>query len=75
MFGNLAFWNRVSLESMDLPAAQTIGDHAFSGCDNLTSVDLPATPPSIYMPFSGTGSSGTITVSVPTGAVSAYTSA
>jgi hypothetical protein len=71
-----------SLIEVSLPAATTIGDGAFYSCTSLREVSLPAAPPSIrtgssYGIFIGTNgynSSGTITVSVPAGAVSAYTS-
>jgi hypothetical protein len=76
-----AFYGCTSLTTVSLPAATSIGYHAFTGCTSLTSVSLPATPPAIisswgygYGIFSETGSSGTITVNVPAGVVSAYTS-
>jgi hypothetical protein len=62
--------------------ATTIGSFAFYNCTSLTTVSLPATPPSISTGYhgsifaaTGSNSSGTITVRVPAGAVSAYTSA
>ncbi|MDR1215617.1 MAG: bacterial Ig-like domain-containing protein [Treponema sp.] len=77
--GNYAFYYCDSLTEVILPVATTIGD-AFYRCTSLIEVSLPATPPSIstgssYGIFGFTGSSGTITISVPTGTVSAYTSA
>jgi hypothetical protein len=73
--GSYAFSGCENLTYVSLPVAQTIGNYAFSGCTSLTDVGLPAAPPSISSIFYDTGSDGTITVSVPTGAVSAYTSA
>jgi hypothetical protein len=69
-----------SLASVSLPAATTFGNLAFAYCEHLTTVSLPATPPSISAGSSNgifyyTGSDGTITILVPSGAVSAYTSA
>jgi hypothetical protein len=75
--GTQAF-SGASLTSVSLPAATTIGEWAFYQCTSLTEVILPATPPSIggyTFAYTGYNSSGTITVRVPTGAVSAYTSA
>jgi hypothetical protein len=72
--GDGAFSYCTKLTTVNLPAAQTIGDGAFSDCTTLTTMSLPATPPAIGSIFSYTSSDGTITVSVPTGAVSAYTS-
>jgi hypothetical protein len=73
--GNGAFFGCYNLMSVSLPAVQTIGDEAFQECMSLTTISLPATPPSLWGGiFNNTGSSGTITVSVPTGVVSAYTS-
>jgi hypothetical protein len=74
--GDYAF-SGTSLASVDLPVATSIGDYAFSGT-NLASVSLPATPPSIgsvIFSYTGYDNSGIITISVPTGAVSVYTSA
>jgi hypothetical protein len=77
--GKGAFYGCYNLISVSLPAVQTIGYEAFQECMSLTTVSLPATPPAISMGdygiFRSTDSNGTITVSVPTGAVSAYTSA
>jgi hypothetical protein len=85
--GGGAFYGCTSLASVSLPMAQTIATYTYSNysytntvgafydCTSLTEVSLPATPPAISSIFSYTGSSGTITVSVPTGAISAYTSA
>jgi hypothetical protein len=72
-----AFRDCTNLTSVSLPTATTIGNAGFLDCTSLTAVSLPAMPPSISNTiFYGTGynSSGTITISVPTGAVSAYTS-
>jgi hypothetical protein len=82
--GIKAFYGCENLTEVSLPAATSIGIEAFWYCTSLTMVSLPATPPSISAGYNGgifydTGdygnSSGTITVSVPVGAVSAYTSA
>jgi hypothetical protein len=74
--GSSAFYNCTNLTSVSLPVATTIGSSAFYYCTNLTSVSLPATPPSLGTAiFYSTGADGTITVSVPVGAVAAYTSA
>jgi hypothetical protein len=76
-----AFYDCTSLTAVSLPAVVTIGERAFSQCTSLSAVSLPATPPPIEGPgydrgiFSNTGSSGAITVRVPSGAVSAYTTA
>ncbi|MDR1127453.1 MAG: bacterial Ig-like domain-containing protein [Treponema sp.] len=77
--GDSAFQGCASLESVSLPAATSIDQYAFYNCTSLTSVSLPAMPPAIstgyfYGIFQSTGSSGAITVRVPAGAVSAYTS-
>jgi hypothetical protein len=78
--GVYAFQSCSALESVSLPAATSIGSYAFYYCRALTSVSLPATPPSIessifiYTGYNA-GSTSTITVTVPSGAVSAYTSA
>jgi hypothetical protein len=81
--GNGAFYGCMSLIAVSLPAAMTIGTSVFYDCRSLTSVSLPATPPSLSNNsaygtnnriFTYTGSSGTIIVRVPTGAVSVYTS-
>jgi hypothetical protein len=74
--GREAFWGCEALTSVSLPVATYIGEYAFYSCAALTSVSLPATPPSIgrYI-FSSTGSTDTITITVPAGAVPAYTSA
>jgi hypothetical protein len=73
--GDYAFYGCGSLTDVSLPAAQTIGDRTFVYCGSLESVSLPATPPSIGSNiFDYTGSSGTITVSIPSGTVPAYTS-
>jgi hypothetical protein len=73
--GAYAFSYCSSLTSVSLPAMTSIGDSAFNSCMDLALVSLPATPPSIGNGiFNNTGYSGTITISVPTGAVSAYTS-
>jgi hypothetical protein len=73
--GDYAFAGCWRLTTLSLPMATTIGSGAFRGCENLESVSLPATPPIIGDIFYDTGASGLITVSVPMGAVSAYTSA
>jgi hypothetical protein len=76
--GAIAFSGCTSLASVSLPAVLTLGSQVFSDCANLTSVSLPATPPSLNADdpriFISTGSTGAITVAVPTGKVSAYTS-
>jgi hypothetical protein len=73
---------------VNLPAATTIA-YAFYGCSRLTTVILPATPPFIdtlevgegrcngifYYTDFATNVGGAITVRVPVGTVSAYTSA
>jgi hypothetical protein len=74
--GQQAFSNCTRLVSTNLPLATSIGDAAFSSCSALETVSLPATPPSVGSSiFYYTGSDGTITITVPAGAVSAYTSA
>jgi hypothetical protein len=78
--GDSAFNGCPSLMTVSLPVAQTIGGSTFYGCTSLTEVSLPASPPAISTGyyggiFSDTGSRGIITISVPTGEVSAYTSA
>jgi hypothetical protein len=73
--GGNAFSDCESLTTVSLPQAETIDGNAFYGCTSLMAISLPATPPSIDRIFYYTGSSGTITVSVPAGEVSAYTSA
>ena len=76
--GGSAFYGCTSLASVSLPAATSIGADAFRGCTSLASVSLPATPPSIgssIFYYTGYNATGTITVSVPTGAVPAYTAA
>jgi hypothetical protein len=78
--GARAFDQCTSLTEVNLPAAATIGYGAFYYCSSLTSVNLPATPPSIASIggsglFAYTGSTGTITVSIPADALRAYTSA
>jgi hypothetical protein len=74
--GDYAFYECTSLTSVSLPVAETIGEWAFYGCTNLETVSLPVTPPSRGNAiFEQTGSSGAISVQVPAGAVSAYTSA
>jgi hypothetical protein len=78
--GSYVFSECVSLTSMSFPSATSIGARAFDQCTSLTEVSLPATPPSIASIggsglFAYTGSTGTITVSIPGGALSAYTSA
>jgi hypothetical protein len=77
---NYAFYYNRNITSVSMPAVTSIGIYAFSRCDSLSSVSLPATPPTIqkstpYMDssiFSYTGPSGTITITVPSEAVSAY---
>jgi hypothetical protein len=78
--GYSAFFECNSLASVDLSAATSILDRVFYGCISLTSVSLPVMAPPIstgpsYGIFVNTGADGTITVSVPAGAISAYTSA
>jgi hypothetical protein len=73
--GASAFNGCTSLTTVSLPAATNIGNYAFGVGASLATVSLPATPPAISSIFFYTGSSGTITVRVPAGAVSAYTSA
>jgi hypothetical protein len=71
-----AFYGCDSLTTVSLPKVTTIDYTAFAGCESLSSVSLPATPPTIGSDiFYRTGSSGTITITVPSGAVSAYTTA
>jgi hypothetical protein len=76
--GDRAFYWCDSLMSVSLPTATSIGDWAFGGCTSLMEVSLPASPPAlggdIFVYTTGYNSSGTITVSVPVGTVSAYTS-
>ncbi|MDR1072194.1 MAG: leucine-rich repeat domain-containing protein, partial [Treponema sp.] len=74
--GGGAFYGCTSLTEVSLPVATAIGGEAFRYCTNLTTVSLPATPPSIgdYI-FRYTSSMDTVTILVPAGAVSAYTSA
>ncbi|MDR1127602.1 MAG: leucine-rich repeat domain-containing protein [Treponema sp.] len=73
-----AFYGCESLRTVNLSSVATVGVRAFCGCASLTEAILPATPPSIkevyFGVFYSTGA-GAITVKVPTGAVSAYTSA
>jgi hypothetical protein len=74
--GAQAFQDCASLASVNLPMTTTIGYAACVRCYSLTTVNLPATPPAIEdIIFYDSDSDGTITISVPTGAVSAYTSA
>jgi hypothetical protein len=74
--GGFAFWHCDNLTTVSLPAATSIGRRSFELCRALTTVSLPTTPPSLDGGiFSYIDSTGTITVSVPTGAVPAYTSA
>jgi hypothetical protein len=75
--GDRAFYYCRNLMTVSLPVAKNIGNYAFYECTSLTTMSLPATPPSLGGAiFYDTGyGSGTITISVPTGAVSAYTSA
>jgi hypothetical protein len=71
-----AFWACAALKTVDLSAVKTIDDDAFNGCTALTTLNLPATPPTLKRAvFERTGSTGTLEIVVPTGAVSAYTSA
>jgi hypothetical protein len=66
-----------ALESVSLPSATDIGNSAFSWCASLETVSLPTTPPSIgrELFWNIWDTAGTIIVSVPAGAVPAYTSA
>jgi hypothetical protein len=81
VIGDEAFSDCTSLTEVSLPAATSIGSRAFYYCTSLELVSLPATPPSIsagvygIFPYTGSNSSGTITVRVPADAVSTYTSA
>jgi hypothetical protein len=74
---NATFKAFTGLTSISGAGVETIGDYAFLRCTDLTEVSLPAAPPSIdgdgAAIFRGTGSSGTIVISVPPDAVSAYT--
>jgi hypothetical protein len=74
--GNNAFTGCTSLTMVSLPAVETFSYDIFTDCTSLTTLSLPATPPPIENTlFYNTGSDGTITIRVPTVAVSAYTSA
>jgi hypothetical protein len=73
--GYSAFSTCESLETVSLPAATSIGGYAFWNCNSLTTVSLPATPPSLGSRIFTVTYADTITILVPTGAVSAYTSA
>jgi hypothetical protein len=73
--GNFAFFMCTSLASADLSEATTIGESAFGGCTALTDLTLGSNPPSLVSsPFSSTGS-GTLTIHVPAGKVTDYTTA
>jgi hypothetical protein len=76
--GGYAFYN-CALVSISLPSATSIGDYAFHGCYTLTSLSLPASPPSlsngVFYYTKNNNSASTLTILVPQGQVSAYTSA
>jgi hypothetical protein len=74
--GERAFADCAYLTSASLPTAASIGERAFYDCARLTTMSLPATPPTIGDDiFNGTGGSGVITITVPSGAVPNYTTA
>jgi hypothetical protein len=79
IIGNSVFRGCNALASADLPKATAIGTLAFNGCKALASVNFPATPPTLGSAvFQNTYDSGSptavLTIHVPSGAVSAYTS-
>jgi hypothetical protein len=68
-----------SLISVSLPEATSIYDRAFQSCTALSDLYFQTTsPPTLYGgnggPFYWTGPSGTLTIHVPSGMVSAYES-
>jgi hypothetical protein len=70
------FFGCTALSTVNLPAATGIGNSAFEGCTAMVMLSLPATPPLLGSSvFQNTGSGGTLTIRVPSGAVSAYTAA
>jgi hypothetical protein len=73
--GSYAFYGCTNLTSVSLPAAETIGARAFYGCTSLVTVSLPTTPPTLGSDIFVATYTDTITIRVPTGVVSAYTSA
>jgi hypothetical protein len=75
--GVYAFRGCSALTAADLPVVTGIGASAFHFCTALTTLTLPAAPPALGSgngPFLATGSTGTVTIHVPTSAVSAYKS-
>jgi hypothetical protein len=75
--GVYAFRGCSALTAVDLPVVTVIGASAFHFCTALTTLTLPAAPPALGSgngPFLATGSTGTVTIHVPTGAVPAYES-
>ena len=52
--GYRAFGDCAALESLSLPAAKEIGSYAFTGADQLSFVELAATPPAFGEALSGT---------------------
>jgi hypothetical protein len=76
--GGYAFYN-CALVSISLPSATSIDNSAFYGCSALTSLSLPASPPSlnsnVFYYTQDNNSASTLTILVPQGQVSAYTSA
>jgi hypothetical protein len=73
-------YRRYALTMVNFPAATTIGDSAFDGCTSLTSMSLPASPPTlgteVFRSTSDYYNNTTLTITVPSAAaVSAYESA
>ena len=67
----VAFMQITTLASANFPNVTSIGYKAFSGCESLTSVHLPATPPTFGdMAFNGIHSA--CVFYVPTGSLEAY---
>ena len=75
--GNYAFYNCFSLTSITLPNGVTsIGNYAFDGCVGLGEIHFkPSTPPTVSSSNAFTGISNDCIIYVPTGKLTAYTSA
>jgi hypothetical protein len=78
--GERAFDGCSRMVTLSLPAVTSISYQAFQDCNSLTTLNLPASPPGLaYNAFEDTnlwiGAGTTLNITVPTGKVSAYTSA
>jgi hypothetical protein len=73
-----AFTGCSALSTVNLPKATSISDYAFAVCTALTTLNLSSVPPILgsnvfYETYSSDAPSATLTIRVPAGKVSAYT--